>query len=627
MNFKFKPLIAVVLAVSMIILSGCSNIKTVIDNQKAKEKAQREIAKTKETVVVGEVNMASTPYISYNTTSSKRDIFLYNGDWIQLPLRMNNKVLKGTSVNLLESNSVDILSLKDIVESKSPIIEVPQIPLYGETLGYSLEPDRLAPDYGYIGTDLEQSYLKNGYPVRPLTVISKDKSLTGLLVYDTYLDLANVYRKLIEEVYTKTKEHVSGEDITGKTFKELVSEEITKVKEEGFGGDGLRSDILRALKIYKANNDIKKAVQNHAIFLNESKLEITEDMLKEIVAEMDKLSKANQGTRTFSPIEKIKFETYMNNNTEGDDTFELGKEDAIIYKDSGILTKKEELTNKDTVYILNDQEYQTAVSLEDENDDFYKIAGTISALYCVYQSDSIHEIPGINDFLIPTLWNGVLARILPTNMPTIEYSEDVESEITQSLNNLNSVISDYLNLDDSDTFKRIIPQQIKPKDYFKQSEMNVFKEDFGENASEVYKLFGKYLSNMYRRKPLKFYTLIVKDGKLDTYTVVQDKAIARQFIQLYLYAKRNYKIQPADRLIPDNDLGREYLVQMMEPVVDTYDNLCKMFEAAGISETKFFFKNEDLMNRDEDILKFYTKEIKEEPKDKKDNKEKGDKEK
>ena len=165
MNFKFKPFVAVVLMVFMIITSGCSNIKTVIDNQKAKEKAQREIAKTKETVVVGEVNMASTPYISYNTTSSKRDIFLYNGDWIQLPLKMNNKVLKGTSVDLLESNSVDITSLKEIVESKSPIIEVPQIPLYGETLGYSLEPDRLAPDYGYIGTDLEQSYLKNGYPV------------------------------------------------------------------------------------------------------------------------------------------------------------------------------------------------------------------------------------------------------------------------------------------------------------------------------------------------------------------------------------------------------------------------------------------------------------------------------
>ena len=66
---------------------------------------------------------------------------------------------------------------------------------------------------------------------------------------------------------------------------------------------------------------------------------------------------------------------------------------------------------------------------------------------------------------------------------------------------------------------------------------------------------------------------------------------------------------------------------MMEPVVDTYSDLCKMFKAAGISETKFFFKNEDLMNRDEDILNFYAKETKEEPKDKKDNKEKGDKEK
>lgn len=617
MNFKFKPLIAGILVASMIIMSGCSNIKTVIDNQKAKEKAQREIAKTKETVVVGEVNMASTPYISYNTTSSKRDIFLYNGEWIQLPLRMNNKVLMGTAVNLLESNPVDILSLNDIIESKSPIIDVPQIPLYGETLGYPIEPDRLAPDYGYIGTDLEQSYLRNGYPVRPLTVISKDKSLTGLLVYDTYLDISNVYRALIEEVYSKAEEHASGEEIEGKTFQNLVKEEVAKVKEEGFNGNGLRSDILRALKVYKANNDIKKAVQNHAIFLNESKLEITEDMLKEIVEEMDKLSKANQGTRTFSPIEKIKFETYVNNNTEGDDPFELGEEDAILYKDSGILANKEELTNKDTVYIINDQEYQTAVSLEDENDDFYKIAGTISALYRVYHNKNIYEIPGINDFLIPTLWNGVLARILPTNMPTIEYSEEIETEIAKSLDNLNSVISDYLNLDDSDTFKRITPQQIKPKDYFKQSEMNLFKEDFGENASEVYKLFGKYLSNMYRRKPLKFYTLIVKDGKLDTYTVVQDKAVARQFVQLYLYAKRNYKIQPADRLLPDEDLGREYLVQMTEPIIDTYSNLCDMFEAAGISETKFFYKNTEMMNKDDEILNFYTKEIKVEDKDKK----------
>lgn len=617
MNFKFKPLIAGILVASMIIMSGCSNIKTVIDNQKAKEKAQREIAKTKETVVVGEVNMASTPYISYNTTSSKRDIFLYNGEWIQLPLRMNNKVLMGTAVNLLESNPVDILSLNDIIESKSPIIDVPQIPLYGETLGYPLEPDRLAPDYGYIGTDLEQSYLRNGYPVRPLTVISKDKSLTGLLVYDTYLDISNVYRALIEEVYSKAEEHASGEGIEGKTFQNLVKEEVAKVKEEGFNGNGLRSDILRALKVYKANNDIKKAVRNHAIFLNESKLEITEDMLKEIVEEMDKLSKANQGTRTFSPIEKIKFETYVNNNTEGDDPFELGEEDAILYKDSGILANKEELTNKDTVYIINDQEYQTAVSLEDENDDFYKIAGTISALYRVYRNKNIYEIPGINDFLIPTLWNGVLARILPTNMPIIEYSEEIETEIAKSLDNLNSVISDYLNLDDSDTFKRITPQQIKPKDYFKQSEMNLFKEDFGENANEVYKLFGKYLSNMYRRKPLKFYTLIVKDGKLDTYTVVQDKAVARQFVQLYLYAKRNYKIQPADRLLPDEDLGREYLVQMTEPIIDTYSNLCDMFEAAGISETKFFYKNTEIMNKDDEILNFYTKEIKVEDKDKK----------
>lgn len=617
MNFKFKPLIAGILVASMIIMSGCSNIKTVIGNQKAKEKAQREIAKTKETVVVGEVNMASTPYISYNTTSSKRDIFLYNGEWIQLPLRMNNKVLMGTAVNLLESNPVDILSLNDIIESKSPIIDVPQIPLYGETLGYPLEPDRLAPDYGYIGTDLEQSYLRNGYPVRPLTVISKDKSLTGLLVYDTYLDISNVYRELIEEVYSKAEEHASGEGIEGKTFQNLVKEEVAKVKEEGFDGNGLRSDILRALKVYKANNDIKKAVQNHAIFLNESKLEITEDMLKEIVEEMDKLSKANQGTRTFSPIEKIKFETYVNNNTEGDDPFELGEEDAILYKDSGILAKKEEITNKDTVYIINDQEYQTAVSLEDENDDFYKIAGTISALYRVYHNKNIYEIPGINDFLVPTLWNGILARILPTNMPTIEYSEEIETEITKSLDNLNSVISDYLNLDDSDTFKRITPQQIKPKDYFKQSEMNLFKEDFGENASEVYKLFGKYLSNMYRRKPLKFYTLIVKDGKLDTYTVVQDKAVARQFVQLYLYAKRNYKIQPADRLLPDEDLGREYLVQMTEPIIDTYSNLCDMFKAAGISETKFFYKNTEMMNKDDEILNFYTKEIKVEDKDKK----------
>lgn len=617
MNFKFKPLIAGILVASMIIMSGCSNIKTVIDNQKAKEKAQREIAKTKETVVVGEVNMASTPYISYNTTSFKRDIFLYNGEWIQLPLRMNNKVLMGTAVNLLESNPVDILSLNDIIESKSPIIDVPQIPLYGETLGYPLEPDRLAPDYGYIGTDLEQSYLRNGYPVRPLTVISKDKSLTGLLVYDTYLDISNVYRALIEEVYSKAEEHASGEGIEGKTFQNLVKEEVAKVKEEGFNGNGLRSDILRALKVYKANNDIKKAVQNHAIFLNESKLEITEDMLKEIVEEMDKLSKANQGTRTFSPIEKIKFETYVNNNTEGDDPFELGEEDAILYKDSGILANKEELTNKDTVYIINDQEYQTAVSIEDENDDFYKIAGTISALYRVYHNKNIYEIPGINDFLIPTLWNGVLARILPTNMPIIEYSEEIETEIAKSLDNLNSVISDYLNLDDSDTFKRITPQQIKPKDYFKQSEMNLFKEDFGENANEVYKLFGKYLSNMYRRKPLKFYTLIVKDGKLDTYTVVQDKAVARQFVQLYLYAKRNYKIQPADRLLPDEDLGREYLVQMTEPIIDTYSNLCDMFEAAGISETKFFYKNTEMMNKDDEILNFYTKEIKVEDKDKK----------
>ena len=617
MNFKFKPLIAGILVASMIIMSGCSNIKTVIDNQKAKEKAQREIAKTKETVVVGEVNMASTPYISYNTTSSKRDIFLYNGEWIQLPLRMNNKVLMGTAVNLLESNPVDILSLNDIIESKSPIIDVPQIPLYGETLGYPIEPDRLAPDYGYIGTDLEQSYLRNGYPVRPLTVISKDKSLTGLLVYDTYLDISNVYRALIEEVYSKAEEHASGEGIEGKTFQNLVKEEVAKVKEEGFNGNGLRSDILRALKVYKANNDIKKAVQNHAIFLNESKLEITEDMLKEIVEEMDKLSKANQGTRTFSPIEKIKFETYVNNNTEGDDPFELGEEDAILYKDSGILANKEELTNKDTVYIINDQEYQTAVSLEDENDDFYKIAGTISALYRVYHNKNIYEIPGINDFLIPTLWNGVLARILPTNMPIIEYSEEIETEIAKSLDNLNSVISDYLNLDDSDTFKRITPQQIKPKDYFKQSEMNLFKEDFGENANEVYKLFGKYLSNMYRRKPLKFYTLIVKDGKLDTYTVVQDKAVARQFVQLYLFAKRNYKIQPADRLLPDEDLGREYLVQMTEPIIDTYSNLCDMFEAAGISETKFFYKNTEMMNKDDEILNFYTKEIKVEDKNKK----------
>lgn len=617
MNFKFKPLIAGILVASMIIMSGCSNIKTVIDNQKAKEKAQREIAKTKETVVVGEVNMASTPYISYNTTSSKRDIFLYNGEWIQLPLRMNNKVLMGTAVNLLESNPVDILSLNDIIESKSPIIDVPQIPLYGETLGYPIEPDRLAPDYGYIGTDLEQSYLRNGYPVRPLTVISKDKSLTGLLVYDTYLDISNVYRALIEEVYSKAEEHASGEGIEGKTFQNLVKEEVAKVKEEGFNGNGLRSDILRALKVYKANNDIKKAVQNHAIFLNESKLEITEDMLKEIVEEMDKLSKANQGTRTFSPIEKIKFETYVNNNTEGDDPFELGEEDAILYKDSGILANKEELTNKDTVYIINDQEYQTAVSLEDENDDFYKIAGTISALYRVYHNKNIYEIPGINDFLVPTLWNGVLARILPTNMPTIEYSEEIETEIAKSLDNLNSVISDYLNLDDSDTFKRITPQQIKPKDYFKQSEMNLFKEDFGENTSEVYKLFGKYLSNMYRRKPLKFYTLIVKDGKLDTYTVVQDKAVARQFVQLYLYAKRNYKIQPADRLLPDEDLGREYLVQMTEPIMDTYSNLCDMFEAAGISETKFFYKNTEMMNKDDEIFNFYIKEIKVEDKDKK----------
>lgn len=617
MNFKFKPLIAGILIASMIIMSGCSNIKTVIDNQKAKEKAQREIAKTKETVVVGEVNMASTPYISYNTTSSKRDIFLYNGEWIQLPLRMNNKVLMGTAVNLLESNPVDILSLNDIIESKSPIIDVPQIPLYGETLGYPIEPDRLAPDYGYIGTDLEQSYLRNGYPVRPLTVISKDKSLTGLIVYDTYLDISNVYRALIEEVYSKAEEHASGEGIEGKTFQNLVKEEVAKVKEEGFNGNGLRSDILRALKVYKANNDIKKAVQNHAIFLNESKLEITEDMLKEIVEEMDKLSKANQGTRTFSPIEKIKFETYVNNNTEGDDPFELGEEDAILYKDSGILANKEELTNKDTVYIINDQEYQTAVSLEDENDDFYKIAGTISALYRVYHNKNIYEIPGINDFLVPTLWNGILARILPTNMPTIEYSEEIETEIAKSLDNLNSVISDYLNLDDSDTFKRITPQQIKPKDYFKQSEMNLFKEDFGENASEVYKLFGKYLSNMYRRKPLKFYTLIVKDGKLDTYTVVQDKAVARQFVQLYLYAKRNYKIQPADRLLPDEDLGREYLVQMTEPIIDTYSNLCDMFGAAGISETKFFYKNTEIMNKDDEILNFYTKEIKVEDKDKK----------
>lgn len=617
MNFKFKPLIAGILVASMIIMSGCSNIKTVIDNQKAKEKAQREIAKTKETVVVGEVNMASTPYISYNTTSSKRDIFLYNGEWIQLPLRMNNKVLMGTAVNLLESNPVDILSLNDIIESKSPIIDVPQIPLYGETLGYPLEPDRLAPDYGYIGTDLEQSYLRNGYPVRPLTVISKDKSLTGLLVYDTYLDISNVYRELIEEVYSKAEEHASGEGIEGKTFQNLVKEEVAKVKEEGFNGNGLRSDILRALKVYKANNDIKKAVQNHAIFLNESKLEITEDMLKEIVEEMDKLSKANQGTRTFSPIEKIKFETYVNNNTEGDDPFELGEEDAILYKDSGILANKEELTNKDTVYIINDQEYQTAVSLEDENDDFYKIAGTISALYRVYHNKNIYEIPGINDFLVPTLWNGVLARILPTNMPTIEYSEEIETEIAKSLDNLNSVISDYLNLDDSDTFKRITPQQIKPKDYFKQSEMNLFKEDFGENANEVYKLFGKYLSNMYRRKPLKFYTLIVKDGKLDTYTVVQDKAVARQFVQLYLYAKRNYKIQSADRLLPDEDLGREYLVQMTKPIIDTYSNLCDMFEAAGISETKFFYKNTEMMNKDDEILNFYTKEMKVENKDKK----------
>lgn len=617
MNFKFKPLIAGILVASMIIMSGCSNIKTVIDNQKAKEKAQREIAKTKETVVVGEVNMASTPYISYNTTSSKRDIFLYNGEWIQLPLRMNNKVLMGTAVNLLESNPVDILSLNDIIESKSPIIDVPQIPLYGETLGYPLEPDRLAPDYGYIGTDLEQSYLRNGYPVRPLTVISKDKSLTGLLVYDTYLDISNVYRELIEEVYSKAEEHASGEGIEGKTFQNLVKEEVAKVKEEGFNGNGLRSDILRALKVYKANNDIKKAVQNHAIFLNESKLEITEDMLKEIVEEMDKLSKANQGTRTFSPIEKIKFETYVNNNTKGDDPFELGEEDAILYKDSGILANKEELTNKDTVYIINDQEYQTAVSLEDENDDFYKIAGTISALYRVYHNKNIYEIPGINDFLIPTLWNGVLARILPTNMPTIEYSEEIETEIAKSLDNLNSVISDYLNLDDSDTFKRITPQQIKPKDYFKQSEMNLFKEDFGENANEVYKLFGKYLSNMYRRKPLKFYTLIVKDGKLDTYTVVQDKAVARQFVQLYLYAKRNYKIQSADRLLPDEDLGREYLVQMTKPIIDTYSDLCDMFEAAGISETKFFYKNTEMMNKDDEILNFYTKEMKVENKDKK----------
>lgn len=617
MNFKFKPLIAGILVASMIIMSGCSNIKTVIDNQKAKEKAQREIAKTKETVVVGEVNMASTPYISYNTTSSKRDIFLYNGEWIQLPLRMNNKVLMGTAVNLLESNPVDILSLNDIIESKSPIIDVPQIPLYEETLGYPIEPDRLAPDYGYIGTDLEQSYLRNGYPVRPLTVISKDKSLTGLLVYDTYLDISNVYRALIEEVYSKAEEHASGEGIEGKTFQNLVKEEVAKVKEEGFNGNGLRSDILRALKVYKANNDIKKAVQNHAIFLNESKLEITEDMLKEIVEEMDKLSKANQGTRTFSPIEKIKFETYVNNNTEGDDPFELGEEDAILYKDSGILANKEELTNKDTVYIINDQEYQTAVSLEDENDDFYKIAGTISALYRVYHNKNIYEIPGINDFLVPTLWNGVLARILPTNMPAIEYSEEIETEISKSLDNLNSVISDYLNLDDSDTFKRITPQQIKPKDYFKQSEMNLFKEDFGENANEVYKLFGKYLSNMYRRKPLKFYTLIVKDGKLDTYTVVQDKAVARQFVQLYLYAKRNYKIQPADRLLPDEDLGREYLVQMTEPIIDAYNNLCDMFEAAGISETKFFYKNTEMMNKDDEILNFYTKEIKVEDKDKK----------
>lgn len=617
MNFKFKPLIAGILVASMIIMSGCSNIKTVIDNQKAKEKAQREIAKTKETVVVGEVNMASTPYISYNTTSSRRDIFLYNGEWIQLPLRMNNKVLMGTAVNLLESNPVDILSLNDIIESKSPIIDVPQIPLYGETLGYPLEPDRLAPGYGYIGTDLEQSYLRNGYPVRPLTVISKDKSLTGLLVYDTYLDISNVYRALIEEVYCKAEEHASGEGIEGKTFQNLVKEEVSKVKEEGFSGNGLRSDILRALKVYKANNDIKKAVQNHAIFLNESKLEITEDMLKEIVEEMDKLSKANPGTRTFSPIEKIKFETYVNNNTEGDDPFELGEEDAILYKDSGILANKEELTNKDTVYIINDQEYQTAVSLEDENDDFYKIAGTISALYRVYHNKNIYEIPGINDFLIPTLWNGALARILPTNMPIIEYSEEIETEIAKSLDNLNSVISDYLNLDDSDTFKRITPQQIKPKDYFKQSEMNLFKEDFGENANEVYKLFGKYLSNMYRRKPLKFYTLIVKDGKLDTYTVVQDKAVARQFVQLYLYAKRNYKIQPADRLLPDEDLGREYLVQMTEPIIDTYSNLCDMFEAAGISETKFFYKNTEMMNKDDEILNFYAKEIKVEDKDKK----------